>query len=131
VPQVIADKLKGSVLVAEDNTLVLYVVKKMLAGLGYQVTTASTGEEALQALKMQPFDWGILDIGLPGLDGIEVTKQYREWEQLNNDSRLPIFALTAHAEDKVKSHCQQIGFDFVLHKPFTEKDMNIIQKFLK
>lgn len=131
VPQAISDKLKGSVLVAEDNTLVLYVVKKMLTGLGYQVITASTGGEALQALKSQTFSWGILDVGLPGLDGIEVTKQYREWEQLNNDSRLPIFALTAHAEDKVKSLCQKIGFNYVLHKPFTEKDMNIIQKFLK
>ncbi len=129
--QAIIDKLKGSVLVAEDNTLVLYVVKKMLTGLGYQVITASTGKEALQALKTQAFNWGILDIGLPGSDGIEVTEQYREWEQLNNKSRLPIFALTAHAEDKVKHQCKVAGFDQVLLKPFTEKDIKIIQKFLQ
>ncbi|WP_342220520.1 ATP-binding protein [Rickettsiella endosymbiont of Miltochrista miniata] len=129
--QGIADKLKGAVLVAEDNTLVLYVVKKMLTSLGCQVITASTGKEALQALKTQAFNWGILDIGLPGSDGIEVTKQYREWEQLNNKSRLPIFALTAHAEDKVEHHCKAAGFDQVLLKPFTEKDIKIIQKFLQ
>jgi CheY-like chemotaxis protein len=124
-------KLKGSVLVAEDNTLVVYVVKKLLTGFGCQVEIASTGEAALQILQTQTFNCGLLDIGLPGLDGIEVTRRYREWEFLNNKPYLPIFALTAHAEEKVKQKCQAAGCDQVLLKPFTEKDIKTIEKFLQ
>lgn len=124
-------KLKGSVLVAEDNTLVAYVVKKLLTGFGCQVEIASTGEAALQILQTQTFNCGLLDIGLPGLDGIEVTRRYREWEFLNNKPYLPIFALTAHAEEKIKQECQAAGCDQVLLKPFTEKDVKIIEKFLQ
>lgn len=124
-------KLKGSVLVAEDNTLVAYVLKKLLTGFGCQVEIASTGEAALQTLQTQTFNCGLLDIGLPGLDGIEVTRRYREWELLNNKPYLPIFALTAHAEEKVKQECQAAGCDRVLLKPFTEKDVKIIKKFLQ
>ena len=130
-PQPITDKQKGSVLVAEDNTLVLYVVKKMLSSLGYQAITESTGETALQALKTQVFDWVLLDIGLPDLSGIEVARHYRQWEQENNKSHLPIFALTAHAEKQVKQQCKDVGFDYVLQKPFTDKDFKTIEKFLK
>jgi len=124
-------KLKGSVLVAEDNTLVAYVLKKLLTGFGCQVEIASTGEAALQTLQTQTFNCGLLDIGLPGLDGIEVTRRYREWELLNNKPYLPIFALTAHAEEKVKQECHEAGCDQVLLKPFTEKDVKTIKKFLQ
>lgn len=124
-------KLKGSVLIAEDNILVAYVVKKLLTGFGCQVEIASTGEAALQILQTQTFNCGLLDIGLPGLDGIEVTRRYREWELLNNKTYLPIFALTAHAEEKVKQECQAAGCDQVLLKPFTEKDVKTIKKFFQ
>src|ERR1043165_2184921 len=124
-------KLKGSVLVAEDNILIAYVVKKLLTGFGYQVEIASTGEAALQILQTQTFDCGLLDIGLPDLDGIEVTRRYRKWELLNNKPYLPIFALTAHAQEKVKQECQAAGCDQVLLKPFTKKDIKIIEKFLQ
>jgi signal transduction histidine kinase/ActR/RegA family two-component response regulator len=130
-PQSISDLLKGSVLVAEDNPLVLYVEKKMLVDLGYQVITTSNGVEALQTLKTQVFNWALLDIGLPALDGIEVTRHFREWEKLNNKPHLPIFALTAHAEEKVKRQCKEVGFNQVLLKPFTEQDIKVIEKFLK
>ncbi|MFZ0218866.1 MAG: ATP-binding protein [Candidatus Aquirickettsiella sp.] len=124
-------KQKRSVLVAEDNSLVLYVVKKMLVSQGYQVITVSTGVAALQALKTQVFHWGILDIGLPDLDGIQVTRCYRAWEQLSNKFHLPIFALTAHADQQVKHNCKEAGFDYVLQKPFTEKEISVIEKFLQ
>ena len=129
--QPLAIKLKGSVLLAEDNNLVSYVVKKLLTGFGCQVVSVSTGEAALQALQTQSFNCGLLDIGLPGLDGIEVTRRYREWERLNNKPYLPIFALTAHAEEKVKQECKEVGCDQVLLKPFTEKDVKVIEKFLQ
>ncbi|TLY48142.1 MAG: response regulator, partial [Gammaproteobacteria bacterium] len=67
----------------------------------------------------------------PSLEGTEVVKIYRQWEKEHNKSRLPLFALTAHSIDKIKEECEQVGFDYILNKPFTEKDVQIINLFLK
>lgn len=122
---------KAAVLIAEDNTLALYAVKNILTKLCYEVTAVTAGQAALDALQGQSFAWALLDIGLPDLDGIEVTQRYRQWEQENKKPHLPIFALTAHAEKTIKDKCKAVGIDYVLKKPFTEKDIQIIEKFLK
>jgi CheY-like chemotaxis protein len=125
------NKIKETVLIAEDNDLVLYAVKNMLIKLGYEVTAVSEGKAALEALKNRSFSWVLLDIGLPDLGGLEVTRLYRKWEQENNKAHLPIFALTAHAEDEVIEKYKKMGIDRVLTKPFTENDINTIKKFIE
>jgi two-component system aerobic respiration control sensor histidine kinase ArcB len=125
-----ANKKLGSVLVAEDNDLVLFAVKSLLTKLGYKVTAVTEGKAALHALQTQSFVWALLDIGLPGLSGMEIVQQYRQWEQENKKLHLPIFTLTAHAEKSIKDKCKEVGIDDVFHKPFTEKDTQTIQKFL-
>lgn len=124
------EKINGTVLIAEDNTIVLFAVKSILTKLGYEVTAVTKGKAALDALQTQSFVWALLDIGLPDLDGTEVIQEYRQWERKNNKPHLPIFALTAHAEKTIKKKCKNIGFDEVLKKPFIENDMKIIQKFV-
>lgn len=125
------DEQNESVLVAEDNPLALHVAKNLLTNLGYKVTSVTDGKAALNALQTQCFQWGLLDIGLPGLTGIEVTNKFRQWEKKYNKPQLPLFALTAHAIEKVKSECEQAGFDYILNKPFTNKDVQIIKLFIK
>jgi PAS domain S-box-containing protein len=122
---------KHSVLVAEDNTLVLHVVKNLLVNLGYDVTAVTDGKAALHALQNQYFNWALLDIGLPSLAGTEVAKCHRRWEKEHNKSRLPLFALTAHAVDEVKENCEEVGIDYILNKPFTIKDVEIIKLFME
>jgi PAS domain S-box-containing protein len=124
-------KLKRAVLVAEDNALVLYVVKNILSNLGYKVITVTKGKAALKALQTQSFVWALLDIGLPDLTGTEVAKRYRQWEQAHNKSRLPLFVLTAHAVEEVKEKCDEIGIDHVFHKPFTGQDAQTIEQFIR
>ncbi|MEN9917535.1 MAG: hypothetical protein RLY40_1477 [Pseudomonadota bacterium] len=124
-------ELDKHVLIAEDNTLALHVVKKLLVNLDYQITTVADGKAALNALQTQSFDWALLDIGLPGLTGTDVAKAYRQWEKQHNKPQLPLFALTAHAVDEIKKECEQAGFDYILNKPFTEKNIQIIKLFLK
>ncbi|RDH39796.1 MAG: response regulator, partial [Candidatus Aquirickettsiella gammari] len=121
-------KRKGMVLVAEDNNLVLHVVKNILVKLGYEVTAVTEGNAALHALQTQSFVWALLDIGLPNLDGAEVACRYRRWEQENNKSHLPLFALTAHAEGTVSEKCKEAGIDYILKKPFTENDIQVLEK---
>ncbi|HEY2567229.1 MAG TPA: hypothetical protein VGH95_05960 [Candidatus Aquirickettsiella sp.] len=65
------------------------------------------------------------------LTGTEVARLYRQWEEKNNKSHLPLFALTAHAIDEVKEKCEAVGFDYILNKPFTKKDIQIIKLFMK
>ncbi len=122
---------KGAVLIAEDNALVLYAVKNVLTKLNYDVTVVTEGQAALDTLQTQSFVWVLLDIGLPDLDGIEIAQRYRQWEHENKKPHLPIFALTAHAEKTIKDKCKEVGIDYVLKKPFTEKDIQTIEKFLK
>lgn len=122
---------KHSVLVAEDNTLVLHVVKNLLVNLGYDVTAVTDGKAALHALQNQYFNWALLDIGLPSLAGTEVAKCHRQWEKEHNKPRLPLFALTAHAVDEVKENCEEVGIDYILNKPFTIKDVQIIKLFME
>ena len=118
-------------LVVEDNTLVLFAIKNILNNLGYEVTTVTEGKAALQVLQNQSLDWVLLDIGLPDLEGTEVAKIYRQWERENNKSRLPIFVLTAHGDEKIKEKCQEIDIDYILKKPFTENDILMIKKYIK
>lgn len=73
----------------------------------------------------------MLDIGLPDLDGTEVTRLYRQWEQENNKPHLPIFALTAHAKNELKEKYKEVGIDYVLRKSFTERDIKTIKKIIK
>ncbi|MFZ0219491.1 MAG: ATP-binding protein [Candidatus Aquirickettsiella sp.] len=122
---------KHSVLVAEDNTLVLHVVKNLLVNLGYDVTTVTDGNAALNALQTQYFHWALLDIGLPNLVGTEVAKRYRQWEKEHNKPRIPLFVLTAHGIDEVKEKCEEAGIDYILNKPFTNKDVQIIKLFME
>ena len=123
-------KQTESVLVVEDNSLALHVAERLLVNLGYQVTVVSDGKTALNVLQTQCFDWVLLDIGLPGLTGNEVAKKYRQWEKQQNKSRIPLFALTAHANE-IRNKCEQVGFDYILNKPFTEKDLQIIKLFIE
>ena len=116
------------VLVAEDNDLVLHVVKNILVKLGYEVTAVTEGNAALNALQTQSFVLALLDIGLPNLDGTEVARRYRQWEQENNKPHLPLFALTAHAEGTVSEKCKEAGIDYILKKPFTENDIQVLEK---
>lgn len=122
---------KGTVLIAEDNALVLHVVKNILTQLNYKVITVTKGKAALRALQAQSFIWALLDIGLPDLAGTEVAQRYRQWEQVNNRPYLPLFVLTAHAVEEVREKCNEISIDYVFHKPFTGKDIQTIEECIQ
>ena len=121
----------GSVLIAEDNALVLRVVKNLLEKAGYEVMATVDGKAALEALQNYRFAWTLLDIGLPELTGIEVCQQYRQWEKDNNKPYLPIFALTGHGVEEVGEECRESGMDLIFTKPLTDKIIQEIEVFIK
>lgn len=83
-----------SILVVEDNPMNMELVAYLLKTNGMEVTQAFDGLEALEILSKSKFDLILLDIQLPGMDGMEVLKNIKEDPAL---SQMPVVAVTAHA----------------------------------
>jgi CheY-like chemotaxis protein len=118
------------VLIAEDNAIVLRVVKNQMEQAGYEIIAVMDGKAALEALKTNHFAWALLDIGLPEIRGTEACKQYRQWEKENNKPHLPIFALTGHQVEEVQKECKEAGIDKVFTKPFDDKLIQEVKLFI-
>jgi two-component system, OmpR family, alkaline phosphatase synthesis response regulator PhoP len=109
---------KERILVVDDEEDILELVRFHLARECYQLTLAATGEEALKKAKHETFDLVVLDLMLPGLDGLEVAKA------LKADARtksVPIVMLTAKGEDADVVSGLEIGADDYITKPFSPR----------
>jgi two-component system phosphate regulon response regulator PhoB len=109
---------KERILVVDDEEDILELVRFHLAREGYQLTLAATGEEALKKAKLETFDLVVLDLMLPGLDGLEVAKA------LKADARtkgVPVVMLTAKSEDADVVTGLEIGADDYIAKPFSPR----------
>jgi two-component system alkaline phosphatase synthesis response regulator PhoP len=105
------------ILVVDDEPNILNIVKPYLAKEGYTVYTASNGPDGLQATrKLQP-DLVILDIMLPGMDGIEMLSQLRR------ESDVYVLMLTARSEEADKVVGLSVGADDYLTKPFSPREL--------
>ena len=100
------------VLVVDDERAIRRFLHASLTAHGYTVFEASTGQEALTAVLGDRPDLIILDLGLPDLSGIEVTRQVREW------SRIPIIVLSVREDEATKVAALDLGADDYLTKPF-------------
>lgn len=107
------------ILVVEDDPILSDLARRQLAKLGYEAVVVASGEEAI-ALDFTGIGLVLLDIGLPGLDGTEVAMLLREKELRAKTRRIPIIALTAHAQHK---HIAIAGIDAVLPKPALLEDL--------
>ncbi|MBV6451396.1 MAG: KDP operon transcriptional regulatory protein KdpE [Anaerolineales bacterium] len=100
------------VLVVDDETPIRKYLRAALSAQGFTVYEASNGEEALSAVLAHRPDLIILDVGLPDLDGIEVTRRLREWSQT------PIIILSVREAENDKIAALDAGADDYLTKPF-------------
>lgn len=104
---------KQHVLVVDDDPSILRFLSANLKARGYQVTSTVDGEKALEVMESEYIDLIILDIMLPGMDGVEVCRRIREWSQV------PIIMLTARGDETFKVKCLDLGADDYLTKPFS------------
>jgi CheY-like chemotaxis protein len=102
------------ILVAEDNRVNQMLTRRLLEKEGHSVWLASNGEEAVAACRQQEFDLVLMDLQMPGLDGLEATRRIRggEWGR-----KALIVALTAHAMAGDRERCFEAGMDDYLAKP--------------
>src|SRR5882672_240913 len=111
------DQVGGRVLVVEDDADIADVLRRSLRNEGYEVKTSADGSEALDLAAGFVPDLVVLDLGLPGLDGIEVCRRLRL------DGDVPILMLTARAETADRVTGLDSGADDYLVKPFERKEL--------
>ncbi|PVE25154.1 hypothetical protein DC522_06325 [Microvirga sp. KLBC 81] len=104
-----------SILVADDNSTNRLVISKILERGGHTARCVSNGEEALNALEMEPFDLVIMDVNMPVMTGIEAAELFRFTEP--QGTRTPIIALTADVTPDVAARTREAGMDVCLTKP--------------
>ena len=104
------------VLLAEDNVVNQQVAVGLLTKRGHQVTVANDGVEALAALERGRFDIILMDLQMPKMGGLEVTKMIRERERASGD-HVRIVAMTAHAMRGDRERCLAAGMDGYVSKP--------------
>ena len=109
----------GHVLVAEDNPVNQELAKTMLENLGCRVTVVGTGVAAVAAVEETAFDAVLMDVQMPGMDGLVATATIREREARAQSRRVPIVALTANAFVQDREACLAAGMDDYVAKPFT------------
>ncbi|ROO91217.1 winged helix family two component transcriptional regulator [Actinocorallia herbida] len=100
------------VLVVDDEPQLLRALRVNLRARGYEVETAADGTGALRAVAAMAPDLVVLDLGLPGLDGMEVLRSLRGW------SAVPVIVLSGRAEGRDKVRALEAGADDYVTKPF-------------
>ncbi|KTD35423.1 sensory histidine-kinase / response regulator [Legionella moravica] len=118
------------ILVVEDNHIASKMQKIILEGMGFEVDCAMTGEEGVDLALNKKYDLIIMDIGLPGIDGIESTIKIRMDQSRINNTLTPIVAVTANEEPLKREQCLEAGMDDVFSKPFTpETARELVARF--
>jgi two-component system KDP operon response regulator KdpE len=106
------------ILVVDDESAIRRALRPPLIELGFQVTDALRGEEALQLLRAAVYDVVLLDINMPGIGGIETLRRIRAFAP-----RLPILMLTVRDQEEDKVQALDLGADDYVTKPFSTREL--------
>ena len=124
-------KFDAEVLVAEDNVINQKLIRRTLEDLGLRVTIANNGLEAFEKRKNGQFDLIFMDIQMPVLDGMEATMEILEYEEDEEQTHVPIVALTANALKGDRERFMGIGMDEYTTKPLVRSEiMSILSQFI-
>ncbi|WP_082651581.1 ATP-binding protein [Legionella jamestowniensis] len=115
-------------LLIEDNVAALKVLEALVTKAGFSYKSATSGEEALNLIKLISFDLIVTDIGLPGISGTEFCSLTRQWEHDNKKAPQPIIGLTGHARETAYEECIASGMNDVFTKP---ANLELIHSLIK
>jgi two-component system, OmpR family, KDP operon response regulator KdpE len=105
------------VLVVDDEPQIVRALKVVMREAGFEAVPAETGAEALDLAAVRPPDAAIVDLVLPDMDGIAITRTLREW------SEMPILVLSAVGEEEQKVRALEAGADDYITKPFGAREL--------
>jgi PAS domain S-box-containing protein len=117
-----------AVLVAEDNEINALLTRALLVKLGHRPTMAASGQAAVECWLAAhtadtPYDRVLMDLHMPGMDGLEATRRIRNLETEYDAARTPIVALTANASVEDRDACLAAGMDRFLVKPLDREQL--------
>jgi CheY-like chemotaxis protein/anti-sigma regulatory factor (Ser/Thr protein kinase) len=117
-----------SILVAEDNEINALLARALLQKLGHRPAVAANGQAAMESFQAAhsaglPYDLILMDVRMPGIDGLEATRRIRAVEQASGARRTPIIALTANAFPEHREACLTAGMDGFLSKPLDREKL--------
>ncbi len=115
-----------SILLAEDNPVNALLARELLRRRGHTVEAVTTGIAAVAACAARRFDLVLMDLHMPGLDGIEAALRIRRWESERGAKPAPMFALTADALETGRKACLDAGMDGFLTKPLDPADLDAV-----
>ncbi len=116
---------KSHVLVVDDEELYRRSLERILRRVGHQVSEAQDATEALNAISDQPFDLVLVDLRMPGLNGIELVRQIRD---INPD--LPCIMITGFGTPESSVDALRAGAFWYLEKPFDQSNLEVIRKLV-
>lgn len=115
-----------TILIVDDNRINQVVTKKVLENHGIGCTISNNGDEAISYLKKKHFDLVLMDINMPGKNGMETTKEIRLFNKI-----IPIIALTAWEDEEMDKKIKDSGMNAIVVKPYdVEKFLSVILKNL-
>ena len=120
-----------SILVAEDNEINALLARALLVKLGHRPTITASGAAAIESWltareAQAPYDHLLMDLHMPGMDGLEATRRIRSIEAEEASTRTPIIALTANASPEDRDACLAAGMDGFLVKPLDREQLAIV-----
>ncbi|KAJ5176775.1 uncharacterized protein N7482_002652 [Penicillium canariense] len=119
-----SEKRDGShhILLVEDNIINRRIISRRLKTLGFQISEASNGHEALDAARNSKFDCILMDQEMPIMDGCTTTKAIRDLEQ-ENSLHTPVLGVTANARAAQKTEMLDAGMDDIIYKPYSTDEI--------
>ncbi len=109
------------VLVVEDHPISQEFARDSLSRMGHEVSVATDGAEAVAMVQREHFDAILMDVQMPGMDGLEATRRIRE---IPREKATPIIAMTAHTRQEERQRCLDAGMNAVLTKPIDRREIS-------
>jgi DNA-binding response OmpR family regulator len=116
------------ILMIDDDALMRRSLAFNLEQAGYRVSTAAAAEDALEMLRRDPADLILLDIGLPGMDGLDALRNFQQTAQDHLQTDIPVIFLTARRRELDQALGLELGADDYITKPF---DLNVLLARIK
>ena len=115
--------MNQKILLVEDDELSRRMMGLLLSSEGYDFDTASNGVEAVEAVKKQEYDFVLMDLQMPLMNGYDATRNIRSWEMEMGNNRIPIVALTAMLFEEEARQCLNAGMNDCIMKPFNTQEL--------
>ena len=122
--------MSKKILIAEDSSVIMNLIRKILAQKNYEVMAAKDGQKVLELVEKEDFDLILMDINIPKMDGIACTRQIRAMDDAQK-AKVPIFAITGNARNYSVDDFKRTGIDEYLEKPLDfDRLVKLVDQYL-